>query len=446
MKPPARRGLMSVMKAVSVIKAGLRAMTGRAGRAASALTRAITARTVAARASGRGGGRSRTLAPVAVLPLIAVVGFAGLASGSSPAHDDFHAARRIATMTDGQFGAAGLGRLRGSLDAATLGLIDRYHDANARISRLGLTPGWESVNLGGRPSLDPGAATGIDAQRLNAALPAQAGALRPMRPFALGQIATADRTRALRCLTQTVYYEAALESTAGQEAVAQVVLNRVRDPNYPASICAVVYQGAERTTGCQFTFTCDGSLARPPVRWAWERAEAVAVRMISGHVSAAVGSATHYHADYVHPWWAPSLTKIAQIGTHIFYRWRGAPGEPQALAQRYAGREPVIDEARFARPRILMASEGTVVDGLAEPVRTVNVDGVERVVGVVSLGGRRQPTREEVAEINARLRAFEESAAPAPAPAGVESLEVIERGRPARSGIRMAPEPEPGEG
>lgn len=286
-----------------------------------------------------------------------------------------------------------------------------------------------------------------EAQRLNAALPAQSSLLRAARPFVFRAASAADRERALRCLTQAVYYEAALEPTEGQEAVAQVVLNRVRDPNYPASVCGVVYQGAERTTGCQFSFTCDGALSRPPVAWAWARARTVAERALAGHVAARVGTATHYHADYVNAWWAPTLVKLDQIGAHIFYRWKGFSGETSAFRQSYAGREPVIDEARFARPRpaapemLADADDAQLAAAAAAgrpAVRTVEIDGRTRTVGVVSLGGRRQASSEEIARINRDLAAYEaQDAAPSPQtssqtppPPGVTVMEVEEVGRP----------------
>jgi len=253
-----------------------------------------------------------------------------------------------------------------------------------------------------------------------------------------------DRRRALRCLTQGIYYEAALEPTEGQEAVAQVILNRVRDPNYPNSVCGVVFEGAERTTGCQFSFTCDGALAQAPVGWAWNRARLVAERALAGAVSARVGTATHYHADYVHPWWAPTLNKLTQIGAHIFYRWKGVYGEPAAFRQAYAGREPLIDEARFSRPRVQIASASDAQLALDQALangesvmRTVEIDGQTRVVGVASLGGRRQATAADIAAINQRLAAFEAPAAPASdepirtAPPGVTTMDVEEVGRPA---------------
>lgn len=148
------------------------------------------------------------------------------------------------------------------------------------------------------------------------------------------------RTRALDCLTQAIYYEAASEPADGQRAVAQVVLNRVRHPAYPASVCGVVYQGSERVTGCQFSFTCDGSLRRVPATILWQRARAVATAALGGKVFGPAGHATHYHADYVVPYWADSLDKELQIGHHIFYRLRGGLGTRRAFDQRYRGREP----------------------------------------------------------------------------------------------------------
>jgi Cell Wall Hydrolase len=129
----------------------------------------------------------------------------------------------------------------------------------------------------------------------------------------------ADYARAHMCLTEAVYYEAALEPDAGQEAVANVILNRVRHPAYPKSVCGVVYQGSTRRTGCQFSYTCDGSLARKPVAHLWAKAEAVATRALSGCMWPGVGDATHYHANYVSPYWRSSLLTVAHIGAHIFY-------------------------------------------------------------------------------------------------------------------------------
>ena len=162
----------------------------------------------------------------------------------------------------------------------------------------------------------------------------------PASPFKLDADA-ATRGRALECLTQAVYYEAGTEGAEGQRAVAQIVLNRMRHPAYPASVCGVVFQGSERPTGCQFTFTCDGSLARLPVQSFWNQARKVATEALAGKVFPPVGHATHYHADYVLPYWADSLDKSVQIGRHIFYRLKDGLGASAAFRQRYAGVEPV---------------------------------------------------------------------------------------------------------
>ena len=89
--------------------------------------------------------------------------------------------------------------------------------------------------------------------------------------------------------------------------MAQVILNRMRHPTYPNSVCGVIYQGSERATGCQFSYSCDGSMARIPARASWLRAQHVAAQALAGSVYAPVGMATHYHATYVYPYWAPSL-------------------------------------------------------------------------------------------------------------------------------------------
>lgn len=149
-----------------------------------------------------------------------------------------------------------------------------------------------------------------------------------------------SKKAAVDCLTAAIYYEGGNESIRGQRAIAQVILNRVRHPAFPRSVCGVIFQGSQRRTGCQFTFTCDGSLARKPARASWARANAVAVAAINGTVEPAVGMATHYHANYVVPYWASSLDKLSVIGTHIFYNWKGSWGRRSAFRQA-----PVAEQA-----------------------------------------------------------------------------------------------------
>src|SRR3546814_3661329 len=145
-------------------------------------------------------------------------------------------------------------------------------------------------------------------------------------PFIRPVISLAQSSNAQRCLTQAIYYEAATESDAGKAAVAQVILNRMKHPAYPNTVCGVIYQGSARP-GCQFSFACDGSMRRPPVPALWRRSAEIARAALTGHVEASIGMATHYHANYVLPRWAPKLTKIEQIGAHIFYRWPGSWGD-----------------------------------------------------------------------------------------------------------------------
>jgi hypothetical protein len=121
------------------------------------------------------------------------------------------------------------------------------------------------------------------------------------------------------CLATAIYYEARSQSLEGQEAVAQVIMNRVGKSQFADSVCGVVAQGGERH-GCQFSFVCDGSMRRPPRNAvAWATAEDVAARTLRGTVASRVGAATFYHANYVSPWWSKVLPRVAQIGAHIFY-------------------------------------------------------------------------------------------------------------------------------
>ncbi|WP_260483272.1 cell wall hydrolase [Sphingomicrobium flavum] len=191
-------------------------------------------------------------------------------------------------------------------------------------------------------------AVGQSAQMINASLPFDRAGLDAARPFAGG--GGRDYDRAHLCLTQAIYYEAGFEPKAGRRAVAQVVLNRVRHPAFASSVCGVVYEGARKPV-CQFSFTCDGSLERRPQAAAWAEAKQIAREALGGHVEASVGTATHYHADYVAPKWAPKLTKVDKLGAHIFYRWPGSWGRRSAFGQAYRG-EP-YDPASLRPTRYL---------------------------------------------------------------------------------------------
>jgi spore germination cell wall hydrolase CwlJ-like protein len=108
----------------------------------------------------------------------------------------------------------------------------------------------------------------------------------------------------------------------------------VRHKQYPATICGVVYEGSGRSTGCQFSFTCDGSLSARREKYAWEAAEKIAHEALTGYVYAPVGHATHYHTKQVNPYWSGALHTLTVVREHIFYRWRGEAGEPSPFLRR----------------------------------------------------------------------------------------------------------------
>ncbi|MFN4239527.1 MAG: cell wall hydrolase [Erythrobacter cryptus] len=195
-------------------------------------------------------------------------------------------------------------------------------------------PGSALVAL---PAEDPRASGGEGGRDLGALIDVGD----PARPFFSPGVGI-THGRALECLAEAVWYEAASESEAGQRAVAQVVLNRVAHPAWPSSVCGVVYQGSERASGCQFTFTCDGSLARRPGGASWAQARRIAAEALAGSVYAPIGLATHYHTLWVSPPWAAGLEHIGTIGAHRFYRNRGASGKAAAFRAAYAGIEPVV--------------------------------------------------------------------------------------------------------
>ena len=178
--------------------------------------------------------------------------------------------------------------------------------------------------------------------------------------FMAGRATATDRARAAECLTAAIYYEAASEPDAGQRAVAQVVLNRVRHPAFPATVCGVVYQGSERR-GCQFSFACDGAMARAPSRTGWLRAARNAAAALAGGVYAPVGLATHYHTFAVRPAWNRELVMTGVVGAHFFHRWRGGWGTGAAFRQRYLGGEP------NPGPHPVAVAQGDVVTPMATP-------------------------------------------------------------------------------
>jgi spore germination cell wall hydrolase CwlJ-like protein len=314
----------------------------------------------------------------------------------------------------GRLTPAGLARIERGMGEGALRLAARF-DPAAHTDLWGRAAGWTSLDLAKPPVLSFGQLSSADAAQLNAMLPVDETDFAPAEPFVL-KASGPERDRAVLCLTQAVYYEAALEPLEGQQAVAQTVLNRVRHPDFPKSVCGVVYQGSELPISCQFSFTCDGSLARPPIEPYWSRAKDVALAALAGFVAQDVGSATHYHADYVFPRWGPQMVKIVQLGAHIFYRFPGPAGAPQVLTGRYAGGELLVSMTGPSPEAIAaakLAGEVQIVSADAAGFRPMLVipagDAAESASVIVPaapgqlVAGRRVPSKAEIAKINAAL-------------------------------------------
>ena len=213
------------------------------------------------------------------------------------------------------------------------------------------------------------------------------------RPF---RIANAlDASRDLECLTQAAYYEARGEGTDGMRAVVQVVLNRARHSAFPNSVCGVVFQGSGRRVGCQFSFTCDGSMRGAVNRTAWNRARTVASAALSGAVYAGVGNATFFHTTGVAPSWRNSMMRVGQVGSHIFYRFGGRAGSSNAFSYT-------------ARPSTGGEMQRAVYAGV-DPVETVRQAG--QAIAYTAI------LAQEAAETGHAPAASAETAAPAVAPA-----------------------------
>ncbi|MDB5456225.1 MAG: cell wall hydrolase [Caulobacter sp.] len=353
----------------------------------------------------------------------ALVGLGVFAAKPDVASQKWGAAvgRRILRLSD-----AGLARYAAhELDPAAQALA-RRHDPRRHQDYWGRPPGWERLDLKRIPRLGDSEPDFEDARLINSFRRPAPLPIEPAKPFVL-RGAAVERERALHCMTQAVYFEAGYEPLAGQQAVAQTVLNRLRHPGYPKSVCGVIYEGSARATGCQFSFACDGSMDRPLNPTIWAQAQAVARRALGGFVMKDVGVATHYHADYVAPYWAPTLVKLRQIGAHIFYRWTGPSGTLKAFTGRYSGQETLTAAILLsADPRTLeaappeMAAAGAAI--APPPPRTARIVGADGTIeilpplvsggGPLALGGRRAPTPEEIAKINKLLEALPDANAP----------------------------------
>jgi spore germination cell wall hydrolase CwlJ-like protein len=350
---------------------------------------------------------SRTL----LLAILAVVALLAPASAAVMVAPPGGALAQRIVHEAGDFGPRGFARLSDQLDAAELALTRRI-EPGQHADLWDRPAAWPALGLDQPPVLPLKTLSRAEAARINAVMPAEL-ALAPAPAFILtGR--PAERARAELCLAQAVYYEAALEPPEGQAAVAQTVLNRVRHPDFPKTVCGVVYQGASQP-GCQFSFACDGSRDRAPVEPYWRRAKQVAAAALGGQVANAVGSATYYHADYVFPPWSLQLVKIGRFGSQIFYRYPGPQGGAEALTGRYAGDELAVSMA--GPPRALIAAKagatgGPAPSGVILTGTTTGPDGRQRVRGELVFG-RRVPTKAEIAAINAQIAAMDAAAAQA---------------------------------
>ncbi|WP_298702746.1 cell wall hydrolase [uncultured Brevundimonas sp.] len=249
-------------------------------------------------------------------------------------------AERIEGATAAGFTEEALAAAAGGLDESAL-TIARRHDPYTVAG--GAQRDRQAELLTARLEQLRGQPTDATLRRVNLTGPVAA------LPFRLGS--TLDASRDLDCLTQAAYYEARGEGRDGMRAVTQVVLNRVRHAAFPNSVCGVVFQGAGRRTGCQFSFTCDGSMRGRVNQAAWNRAREVASAALSGAVYANVGNATHFHTTGVSPGWRHSLVRVGQVGDHLFYRFGGRSGSREAFS--YAARPS--SEADVG-PRLIQAS------------------------------------------------------------------------------------------
>lgn len=255
-------------------------------------------------------------------------------------------AERLDSAASAGFTEEALAAAAGGLDASALS-IARRHDpytvaGSAQRDRQAelLTARLETLRSN---------ASSVGLRQISLTQGSLSASERGAQPFRMAN--AMDSSRELDCLTQAAYYEARGEGRDGMQAVTQVVLNRVRHSAFPMSVCGVVYQGAGRRTGCQFSFTCNGAMRGTVNRAAWDRARDVASKALSGAVFAPVGNATHFHTTAVAPSWRNSLVKVGQVGQHLFYRFGGRSGSRDAFTY-----QPRPSGPADGQPQLIQAS------------------------------------------------------------------------------------------
>jgi spore germination cell wall hydrolase CwlJ-like protein len=306
-------------------------------------------------------------------------------------------AERLEGATAAGFTEEALAAAAGGLDASAL-TIARRHDPYTVAGGAQRDRQAELLTARLEQLRGPEAQQGLRAGLRQVSLTDAPDAARPFR------LANAlDASRDLECLTQAAYYEARGEGRDGMQAVAQVVLNRARHSAFPNSVCGVVFQGAGRRTGCQFSFTCDGSMRGAVNRAAWDRARDVASKALSGAVYARVGNATHFHTTGVSPGWRNSLIQVGQVGDHLFYRFGGRSGSRNAFT--YAARPSTAVE----RPVYASLDPSTPVRQAGQAVAYTLLLAQE------GLSGSKADAAEPIATAQAAVADTPAAAAPTPA-------------------------------
>lgn len=267
---------------------------------------------------------------------------------------------RAAEQRDGAEWAATSTAFRAAFDQ---NMLAGASEPNARVELTSLRTGNGGARARGTASLFDSA----DARALmvQAVLRGPSSVSEQIAPAA-----PAVDARQHECLSQAIYYEARGESQQGQVAVAEVVMNRVHSPYYPKTVCSVVYQGSDRGTGCQFTFTCDGSLASRPRGRAWTQAQRLATAVMLGYTRPITQRATHYHTFAVNPMWSASLIETTTIGSHIFYRLpnRVERAELQQAAVRHRAETRTDDAALIPQaPAVAPTAPAEATETPAEP-------------------------------------------------------------------------------
>jgi spore germination cell wall hydrolase CwlJ-like protein len=287
------------------------------------------------------------------------------AKGKEPRADQY-LARNTVTSAGKQLIAASL-----TGDPATTGAVSRRGEVNGAIKGDRLKPTTSVIALsnpasGPDTSLMLAAASTFDADSLR---PSPADIAYHPTPEALnfryqGESQAEFEARERRCLAIAIYFEARGEPMRGQVAVGQVILNRVRSPLFPETICGVVYQG-QMAPGCQFSFTCDGKTDNPRNDAQWARAQDIARRITKGELwLPEVGYSTYYHANYVRPNWTGDMSRIDTIGRHIFYKKRN---EQPYLVEASAAPQPSEPQPPESPPSLFtLAPAVSLVSAVAE--------------------------------------------------------------------------------